>query len=400
MKRRYVLLAALAAVAVAAVAAYGFLLGPAVAVGQVVRRDVVQTVVASGRVVAPYRVDVASQVVGTVTEVPVAEGQAVKAGQVLVRLESSEAIAGVKQAEVAVAQAQARLRQLRELQLPVADQALRQAEANFENSQVQYDRNKRLYESGFVGKSVLDDAQRSLDVARTQVATARKQVESAQPSGSDSALAVAALDQAKASLLAARAKLEYMTIEAPRDGTLIARDVERGDVAQPGKVLMVLSPAGETQIVLQIDERNLGRLAAGQKALVSADAFAQQRFGAELVYINPGIDAQRGTVEVKLRVPQPPAYLRQDMTVSVDIEVGRSAAALTVPADAVHDAGGAAPWVMRVADSRAERRQVKLGLRGDSVVEVREGLQAGDMVVVGAIPAIRAGQRVRPHSNG
>jgi HlyD family secretion protein len=400
MKRRYVVAGALAAAAVGVYAAYAELLGPAVVVEKVVHRDVVQSVVASGRIAAPFRVDIGSQVVGTVADVPVAEGQAVKAGQLLIRLESSELLAGVKQGEVAVAQAQARLRQLRELQLPVADQALRQAEANFANAQAQYDRNKRLFEGGFLGRSAFDDAQRNLDVARTQVATARKQLETAQPSGSDSALAVAALEQAKANLLAARAKLEYTTIEAPRDGTLIARDVERGHVVQPGKVLMVLSPSGETQIVLQIDERNLGRLAVGQKALASADAFAQQRFGAELVYINPGVDAQRGTVEVKLRVAQPPAYLKQDMTVSVDIEVGRSAGALTVPAEAVHDATGAAPWVMRVADGRAERRQVKLGLRGDSVIEVREGLQAGDAVLAGANPAIRAGQRVRPHVNG
>ena len=400
MKRSYVLIAAAATAAVSIYVAYPTLFGPAVVVETVQRRDVVQTVVASGRVAAPFRVDIGSQIVGTVADVPVAEGQAVKAGQVLVRLESSEALAGVKQAEVAVVQAQARLRQLRELQLPVADQALRQAEANFANLQAQYDRNKRLHEGGFLGRSALDDAQRNLDVARTQVATARKQLETAQPSGSDSALALAALEQAKASLLAARAKLEYTAIEAPRDGTLIARDVERGDVVQPGKVLMVLSPTGETQIVLQIDERNLGRLATGQKALASADAFAQQRFGAELVYINPGVDAQRGTVEVKLRVPQPPAYLRQDMTVSADIEVGRSAGALAVPAEAVHDASGAAPWVMRVSAGRVERRPVKLGLRGDSVVEVREGIEAGDTVVVGATAGIRVGQRVRPRANG
>ena len=70
-------------------------------------------------------------------------------------------------------------------------------------------------------------------------------------------------------------------------------------MVQPGKVLMVLSPAGETQLVLQIDERNLGRLKLGQRALASADAYPQERFAAELVYINPGVDAQRGTVEVQ-----------------------------------------------------------------------------------------------------
>ena len=389
------LLAAFAVLGVLAYAAFSEWAGPKVDVAKVVRRDVVQTVVASGRVAAPYRVDIGSQIVGTVSDVPVAEGQTVRAGQALILIEASEARAGVKQAEVAVDQAEARLRQLRELQLPVADQALRQAEANLTNARAQFERNQRLYKDGFLGRSALDDAQRNLDVSQTQVEAARRQFESAKPTGSDYAVALLALEQARASLLAARAKLTYTTISAPSDGTLIARDVERGDVVQPGKVLMVLSPAGETQIVLQIDERNLGRLKLGQQALASADAYPVQRFSAQLVYINPGVDAQRGTVEAKLRVPQPPEYLRQDMTVSVDIEIERTAAALTLPADAVRDATGAAPWVLMVRNGRAHRQPVKLGLRGDTLVQVLEGVAEGDRVVPAANARVKDGQPVR-----
>ncbi len=396
---RWRILGGVIALAVVAYVAVGVILGPRVEVAKVTRRDVVQSVVASGRVATPYRVDIGSQIVGTVAEVPVAEGQTVKTGQTLIVLEASEARAGVKQAEVAVAQAEARLRQLRELQLPVADQALRQAEANLTNAKVQYERNRRLYEAGFVGKSVLDDAQRNLDVAQTQVDSARKQVETAQTTGSDYAVAITALEQTRASLQAARARLAYTTIQAPSDGTLIARDVERGDVVQPGKILMVLSPAGETQIVLQIDERNLGRLKLGQKALASADAYAAQRFPAELVYINPGVDAQRGTVEVKLRVPQPPEYLKQDMTVSVDIEVERRPGALALPAEAVHDATGPAPWVLVVSRGRAVQRPVTLGLRGERWVEVLTGPAEGDLVVPASNLRVKAGQHLRPAPN-
>jgi HlyD family secretion protein len=334
MTRTKIALSALALAAAAAAAGW-YVAGPKTEAVRVERRDLVQAVVASGRVAAPYRVDVGSQIVGTVVEVPVAEGQAVRAGQVLVRLDGAEARAG-----------------------------LVQAQATLDNALTQYQRNRRLADAGFIGRSALDDLQRNVDVARSQVD-------------------------------AARAKLAYATIRAPRDGVLIARDVERGDVVQPGKALMVLSPAGETQIVLQIDERNLGRLKPGQPALASADAFAQERFAAELVYINPGVDAQRGTVEVKLRVPAPPAYLRQDMTVSADIEVGRSDATLVVPSEAVHDAEGAAPWVLRLREGRAERRAVALGLRGSGATEIRSGLAEGDLVLVpqGTPPA--AGRRVR-----
>ena len=104
MKRWQISILLLAAAA-AAYFAFDALFGPAVEVATVQRRDVVQSVVASGRVSAPYRVDIGSQIVGTVAQVPVAEGQAVKAGQVLIALEASEGRAGVKQAEVAVAQA-------------------------------------------------------------------------------------------------------------------------------------------------------------------------------------------------------------------------------------------------------------------------------------------------------
>ena len=382
---------------VAGLAAYfGFitLAGPKVEAARVARRDIVQTVVASGRVAKPNRVDIGAQVIGTVTAVPVAEGQSVQAGQTLIVLDSTEARAVVKQAELAVAQGEARLRQLRELQLPVAGHSLRQAEANLTNARVQYERNRKLYEAGFIGKAVLDDAQRAVDVAQTQVDAAHKQVETAQPKGSDTALAAAALAQARANLDAAKARLAYTTITAPLDGTLIARDVERGDVVQPGKLLMVLSPAGAIQLVLNIDERNLARLRVGQKALASADAYRDLRFDALLAYINPGVDAQRGTVEVKLDVPRPPDYLRDDMTVSVDIETERRHGALVLPAGAVHDPAGA-PFVLAVRDGRAVRQAVKLGLRGEGAVEVLEGVGEGELAVLNVNAAFKPGRRVR-----
>ena len=370
--------------------------GPAVDAARVARRDIVQSVVAAGRVARPHRVDIGAQVVGTVVEVPVAEGQTVAALQALIVLDAVESIALVRQAETAVVLAEQRVRQLEELQLPVAKQALRQAEVNLANAKSQYERQVRLKESGFVGDAALDDARRNVDVAQAQVETTRKQVETAQPKGSDAALARTALAQARANLQAANARHQYTTIKAPVAGTLIARDVERGDVVQPGKALMVLSPSGETQLVLQLDERNLALVRLGQMALASADAYPKERFAAEVVYINPAVDAQRGTVEVKLRVPQPPEYLRDDMTVSVDIEIARRAAALTIASDAVHDASGRDPWTLAVRDGRATRQPVTLGLRGEGAMEVVAGLAEGELVLASHDAGLHDGKRVRP----
>jgi len=270
--------------------------------------------------------------------------------------------------------------------------------ARIANAGSHYERQVRLKESGFVGGAALDDARRNLDLAQAQVETARKQVETAQPAGSDAALARSALAQAQASLQAARARLQYTTIRAPAAGTLIARDVERGDVVQPGKTLMVLSPAGETQLVLQLDERNLALVRLGQAALASADAYPAERFAAAVAYINPAVDAQRGTVEVKLRVREPPAYLRDDMTVSVDIEVARRAATLTLAADVVRDAAGREAWVLAVRDGHARRQGVKLGLRGAGSVEILAGLAEGELVLSAQDATVGDGRRVRPRA--
>jgi HlyD family secretion protein len=365
-----------------------------VAAYTVVRSDVVQSIVASGRVETPLRVELGAQVMGKVSAVLVAEGESVKAGQALVQLDDAEARATVEQARAAVVQARARLAQIEHVGLPTARQGLRQAEVTLDNAQRQFQRTRELRAKGFVGQAQLDDAQRSLDIAASQLQSARLQVQSNSAQGSDSQMAQAALAQAQANLQVALARLDYATVTAPLAGTLIARSVERGDIVQPGKPLFVLSPEGQTELVLQIDEKNLGALRIGQHAIASADAYPEQRFDALLYYINPAIDAQRGSVEVKLKVPNAPSYLRQDMTVSVDIEVARRPQAITLPAATLRDAGTGAPWVMKVADGRAVRQPLVIGLRGLGTVEVLRGLQPGDLVLA-ATAKVKPGQHVR-----
>jgi HlyD family secretion protein len=175
---------------------------------------------------------------------------------------------------------------------------------------------------------------------------------------------------------------------------LIARSVERGAVVVPGQALMILAPTGSVQLVLQIDERNLGKVALGQRALASADAYPSKSFPATVVFINPGIDIARASATVKLAVANPPAYLRQDMTVSVDIQTARRKDALVLPGNSVHDALSAHPWVLAVRGGRAVRQNVTLGLQGDLQMEILGGLVAGDRAIP-TTSALVAGDRVR-----
>ncbi|MCG6206222.1 efflux RND transporter periplasmic adaptor subunit [Rhodopseudomonas sp. HC1] len=368
-------------------------LGPHVAAVVAERGNLVQTVVASGHIETPYRVEIGSQITGTVADVLVREGQEVHQGQPLIAIEASELQAAVVQAEGAVAQAEARVRQLRELTKPSADQALQQAQANLLNAEAAYQRASKLAASGYGTKATLDDATKNLDVARTQVRTAELQVYTSSPVGSDYVMAETQLGQARATLNTTRARLGYASITAPRDGVLITRNVERGSVVQPGRALLVLAPAGDSQIVVQIDEKNLGQLALGQSALASADAYPDKRFAARLSYINPSVDINRASVEIKLAVTDPPDYLRQDMTVSVDIATARRDNAVIVPARAVNDAA-TVPYVLKAESGRAVRQSVKLGLRGVGAYEVIEGLAPGDRVIP-LTTGVKPGDRIR-----
>ena len=392
---RWFALAVVVLIGIAAWQAARILLGPAVVVDTVQRGALVETVVVSGHVETPYRVEIGSQITGTVAEVLVEAGERVTQGQRLILLESRELDSQVVQAQGAVAQAEARMRQLTELTLPAAQESLAEAQANLLNAQKTFDRINELARKGDATRQSLDDARRDLEVAHTRARAAELQVFTNAPGGSDHVMAETQLAQARANLATAQSRLGYAAITAPRDGVLITRSVERGTVAEPGKALLVLAPDGDVQLVLAVDERDLGKLALGQKAVASADAYPDQRFDAVLSYINPGVDISRAAVQVKLTAHNPPAYLRQDMTVSVDIEVGRRDDALVLPSRAVRDALSGSPWIMGVRDGRAVRQPVTLGLRGNALMEITQGATAGEAAVpFGA--GLLVGQRLRP----
>ena len=395
--RRHLALGIALGVVVAIAGMFGprLVLGPTVVVEAVMRADFVQSVVATGRVETPHRIDVGVQVTGTVQRVPVKEGQTVAAGATLIELEQSELVASLDAAQHAVEAASARLRQVAEVQAPLAVQALHQARLNRDATRDALARSEALLAVGAISEVARDDAKRAEQVALAQITSAERQVASARGNGSDAAAAQASLAQTRAGADLARARLSYATVRAQQAGTLISRNVEPGDVVQPGRILMTLSPGGETQLVVQIDEKNLQMMRLGLTALASADAYPKDRFAATVVYVNPGVDAQRGAVEVKLRIPSPPSYLKQDMTASVDILIARRDSATLVPSDAVHDPDSAAPWVYRVSGRRVRRTAVTLGLRSGGLSEVLTGVSPGDRVVPATDLTVRDGARVR-----
>jgi HlyD family secretion protein len=147
-----------------------------------------------------------------------------------------------------------------------------------------------------------------------------------------------------------------------------------------------------------VDERFLDQLRTGQPASVVADAYTDQRFAARVISIAPSVDAQRGSVEVKLALTgDAPDYLREDMTLSVEVETGRRESALVLPLAALRTAADAEQAEVMVVDAgRARLRVVRLGLRTLAAVEVVDGLTSGEQVLLGT--AVQVGQRVRPQA--
>lgn len=385
-------------VALAIIAAVVLLLrarGPVVRTTTTTRGALEQHVVASGRVRVPTRVQISAQTAGLVVAIGAVEGQHVVAGDLLVQIEDSAERAVVAQAEAAVNQAKARVDQLRRVGAIVATEALRQTETTLARAETELERTTKLVTARAVPETELENARQAVDIARAQRTAAQAQQIAASPMGADSRIALTALLQTQAQLVAASSRLAQTRMGALQSGTVLTRAVEPGDVVQPGRTLLVMAVDADAQLVFQLDERNLAWVALGQHARISADAFPQQVFDAVVSYIAPSIDPQRGSVEVRLAVPTSPAFLKPDMTVSVDLTVAAKASALTVPSDVIRGAGTAAPWVLTVANGRVVRSEVQLGIRGAGATEVTSGLGENVAIIIPDGAQLAPGARVR-----
>src|SRR5690606_11857582 len=211
------------------------------------------------------------------------------------------------------------------------------------------------------------------------------------------ALAPGSPDEAAAyaRLANARAQLAKTTIRAQVAGTVLTRNAEPGDLVQPGRVLFEIAHTGATELLVPLDERNLETLALGQPAQCVADAYPARIFAAEVSFIAPSIDLQRGTVDIRLTVSPVPDFLREGMTVSVNVETGRRDHALVVPNDALRTLDGNRAELWLVVDGRAMRREVQLGRRGLTLTEITERLRAGDLVLMNAPDNLAQVDRVR-----
>lgn len=375
------ILLAVVALLVAAIA-LSRLRGPELPAYRIQAQPLVQTVVATGRVISTSRAQVGSEVTGTVKERRVSEGDRVQPGDVLAELSADDLQARVREAEAA-------LQQLQRATRPQNEAALRQAQVQLEQAERELERRQDLFARQLIAREALEQAAQAADVARAAVDRARAAA-AATAAGSSEEV------QARERLVAARAQLAKATIRSGVSGVVLTRNVEPGDLVQPGRVLFEIARGGDTEIEVPVDEKNLAVLALGQSASCIADAWPNRPFPATVNYIAPAVDATRGTITIRLRVDPVPAFLLQDMTVSVNVETGRRESALVVPNDSLLDRESGRPAVLAVRDGRIERVQVEAGLEGLTSTELTSGVEAGDLVLLDAAAVtVQPGSRVR-----
>lgn len=381
--RRWKAAALLLAGLAAATVLLGRCRGPQLDVTRINTQALEQRVVASGRVSAVSRVQVGSEVAGVVLERRVNEGDRVEPGQILLVLRADDLSANL-------AEARASLAALEQSRRPQAQASLREAQAQLAQAEREYQRRQALGQQQLVARESVEQARQAMVSAQASRDQARSAWQALDNGGAEAA-------QQAARVAAAQAALDKTTVRATVAGTVLTRAVEPGDTVQPGSVLLELASDGPTELRVPVDEKNLGVLAVGQHAQAVADAWPDRPFPATVSWIAPSVDSSRGSVEVRLEVDPVPDFLRQDLTVSVNILSARKDQALVVPNTALLGTanGGSQASVWQVRDGRLHRTPVSLGLRGTSASEVLGGLAAGDRVVIDARATLQQDQRVR-----
>jgi HlyD family secretion protein len=354
---------------------------------------------ASGEIVATRYADIGSSVMGNVVSLPVAEGDRVRAGQVLARVDpvQAEATAAGARAQVAALDADARAAG-EQLQASRANQAA--AEARARETSLAVERARELRRRELLAQADLEGAEAAADGAAAQLSAARADVTRAEQSAAASAQRAA---QARAELARARDSLAKTEIIAPIDGTVTRLNVREGEMVvigiqnQPGTTLMTVSDLAALNAEVRVAEADVLRVAPGQRATLTLEAMPGQTFEAVVTEVGASALPQTAAAaarefRVVLRVTEPDPRLRPGLTCDVEIvtEERRNVMAVPLQAVVVRDdgEGGERRGVFVARDDVARFTPVTTGVIGGLEIEVL-GLEAGTPVIIGPFQALR-----------
>jgi RND family efflux transporter MFP subunit len=330
---------------------------------------------ASGYVTPRRRATVAAKITARVVEMLADEGMAVKEGQLLARLDDTDAKKRVLASRVAREVAAASVKDLQVTQV---------------GAERELNRTQRLRESGVFSDQSLDNARTTTDSLRARIAVAREQVRAAEAN-----MAIAKLD------------LENCEVRAPFAGVVVSKDAQIGEMVSPISAggftrtgIATIVDMSSLEIEVDVNESYIARVAVGQRVEATLDAYPEWRIPAKVRTVIPTADRQKATVKVRIEFDALDPRILPDMGVKVaflaEAKANQSAAVprALVPKDAVRQDRGK-PVVYVLTESQLERRAITAGAaRGDDV-EVMAGLTSGDEVVVRGPKELADGQKVR-----
>jgi RND family efflux transporter MFP subunit len=328
---------------------------------------------ASGYVTPRRRATVAAKITARVNEIFAEEGVAVEAGQVLARLDDSDAKARLASAQADRAATAAALGDLR---------------VNLANAERELARHDELFKRGLIAEQQRDQARTAADSLKARIALAREQV-----GASDARIQMAQQD------------LDNCTVRAPFAGIVVSKDAQRGEMVSPVSAgggftrtgIATVVDMTSLEIEVDVSESYIARVRPGQPLTAVLDAYPDWQIPAKVRTVIPTADRQKATVKVRATFDALDPRILPDMGVKVsflgDAPSAPTAGRVLVPKAAiVHDGGKAAVFVHR--EGRVERRAVGLGKARGGDQEVTAGLSDGDQVVIAGGKDLRDGQRV------
>ena len=378
-----------------------------------------QTVIlnATGYIVAHHKIQVASKVVGRVLWIGVEKGDRVKEGQVIVRLEDDEYKAQLQQAVGQLKTLEARLEELtngsRPEEIATARANVDQTKADLANAEITLKRTRELVREKVSAQQVLDDAEGRVNSLRARVNSLEKTFELVKigPRRETIDALRGQILEAKGRVAFYESTLSNTLIKAPVTGTVLERNVEKGEFVTTGFVgdkgakgyVVSLADLNDLQVELDINQNDFARLDRKQKGTITTDAYPDRKYSGVIAEIAPEANRQKATVQVKVQVLQPDDFLRPDMNASVAFyEEAKAGTAPTaakpvvyVPTAAVRDDA-----VFILLGGKVVRRAVRVTGTTSEGLRVEEGLIGGEDLVLNPPADLKDGTKVKAKGAG
>jgi len=384
-----------------------------VTVGEATSRRVEVRLEQVGGLEASRAVTVRSEASGTIVALAFAEGQPVKEGAVLVRLDDRKLQAEIAMLEAGVQQLGVRLANrkrdlernpaLVEAETQKLDEQLRQLRFRLENRERDLERNRPLVEKNLIARQSFDRIQTEVneltaEIARTAVELARQKGllarQSADTLRTEIAEIEAQLDQARASLALQRVRLADATVRAPFDGVAGVRNVNVGDYLAAGGAVVTVVDLDPLEIAFRLPEKHRARVAPGQPVSLRVDAAPGDVFAGQVAFVAPQVDPETRSFQIKAAVANPQGRLSPGMFARVELVLEVHEDAITVPWESVIQTE-AETYLYRLEGDVARKELLRLGETTSAWAEVLDtDLLPGTPVVLEGKFALRDGAPV------